>query len=155
MNAGKQFETDFRKSVPEGVFFYRFRDGTASWGGGENTRFQQSNICDCMMFNGILYLLELKSHKGKSLPFSAIRQNQITELSKASTYPKIIAGFIVNFRDVEKTFFVLAPKVEYFITHEERKSIPIAWFEENGVIIPQKKLRVNYRYELDRLLDSK
>ena len=152
MNAGKQFEQDFKKSVPENVFFYRFRDGTASWGGGENTRFQQSNMCDCMIFNGVLYLLELKSHKGKSIPFSAIRQNQVTELSKASTYQKVIAGFIVNFRDVEKTYFATAPKVEYFIAHEERKSIPIVWFEENGTLIPQRKLRVNYRYGVDEFL---
>lgn len=152
MNAGKQFEQDFRKSIPERVFFYRFRDGTAAWKVQENTRFQQSNMCDCMIFNGILYLLELKTHKGKSIPFSAIRENQITELSKASTYPKIIAGFVVNFRDAEKTYFATAPKIEYFMSHEERKSIPLIWFEENGTLIQQKRLRVHYRYDIDKFL---
>lgn len=153
MNAGKQFEKDFKDSVPENVFYYRFRDGTASWGDQENTRFQQSNICDCMMFNDrFLYLLELKSHVGKSLPFSAIRQNQVTELSKALTYRGIIAGFVVNFRDIGRTFFTEANKVEYFMTHEERKSIPLAWFTENGAEITGRKLKVHYRWNVQEFL---
>lgn len=152
MNAGKQFEQDFKNSVPDNVFYYRFRDGTAAWGDKENTRFQQSNMCDCMIFDGALYLLELKSHKGKSIPYSAIRKNQITELSKASTYKNIVAGFVANFRDVEKSFFVSAAKVEYFIAHENRKSIPLAWFEENGTQILQTKLKVHYRYDIEEFL---
>ena len=154
LNTGKQFEQDFKKSVPEDVFFYRFRDGTAAWDSGENTRFQQSNMCDCMIFDGVLYLLELKSHKGKSLPFKKIRKNQVEELSKANTYSKVVAGFIVNFRDVDKTYFATAPKVEYFMTHEERKSIPIAWFEENGTLITQRRLKVHYRYGIDEFLTA-
>lgn len=154
MNAGKQFEQDFKNSVPNNIFFYRFRDGTASWGNQENTRFQQSNMCDCMMFSDALFLLELKTHKGKSIPFSAIRQNQVTELSKASTYSKVIAGFIVNFRDAEKTYFTSATKIEYFMAHEERKSIPMAWFEENGTLIHQKRLKVHYRYGIQEFLDG-
>ena len=34
MNEGKKFEQDFRNSMPEDVFYYRLRDGTAAWSGG-------------------------------------------------------------------------------------------------------------------------
>ena len=42
MNSGKRFENNFKNSVPENVFYYRFRDGTSSWSKEENslTRFQ-------------------------------------------------------------------------------------------------------------------
>jgi recombination protein U len=105
-----------------------------------------------MIFNGTLYLLELKSHAGKSIPFSAIRQNQVTELSKASTYQGITCGFIVNFRDIERTFFITAVKVEYFMAHEERKSIPMAWFETEGREIKGRKLQVHFRWNIEEFL---
>jgi recombination protein U len=156
MNAGKQFEAEIKNSVPDGVFFYRFRDGTGNFSGGknENVRFQQSNICDCMMYNKNLYLLELKSHAGKSLPLSAIRENQIKELSKVETYEGIIAGLLINFRDIEKTYFVKIDNILYFMAHEERKSIPVSWCEQWGTEIKGRKLRVHYRWDLKEWMEG-
>ena len=77
MTSGKRFEKNVKDSIPEEYFYYRFKDGTSSWGGNDQVRFQARNICDSMLYNGYnLYLLELKSHKGKSLPLSCIRENQ-------------------------------------------------------------------------------
>ena len=42
-------------SVPEDVFFYRLRDGSSAWGGNEKVRFQQTNMCDVIMFDGNLF----------------------------------------------------------------------------------------------------
>lgn len=67
-NQGKIFEQDFRSSLPldnPNLFFYRFKDGTANWGdrNNPNVRFQQKNVCDCMIFyKGYLFLIELKRH---------------------------------------------------------------------------------------------
>lgn len=156
-NAGKQFEQDWKNSIPINTFYYRFRDGTASWGGeSENVRFQQSNICDCLMYlKPQLWLVDLKSHKGKSVPFNCFKENQVRELSKAMMYEGITAGFIVNFRDVEETYFVKANDVEYYIVHSERKSIPLNWCKENGIEIEQRKLKVHYRYDIQGLLGAK
>ena len=97
MNSGKKFEENFKKSVPENVFYYRFRDGTSSWDKSSKMRFQAKNICDCMLHDGeYLYLLELKNHKGKSLPLSAIRQNQVDDLLLAAKHRNIIAGLVVS-----------------------------------------------------------
>jgi recombination protein U len=155
-NPGKLFEQDWKNSVPEDIFYYRFRDGTASYYGGsdnENIRFQQSNICDCLMYlNPQLWLVDLKSHKGKSIPFNCFKDNQVKELSKAMMHEGVKAGFIVNFRDVEETYFIKANDIEYYIAHSERKSIPLDWCGENGIAIGQRKLKVRYRYNVDELL---
>lgn len=154
ISSGKQFEKDWKRSMPENVFYYRFRDGTASWGGeSENIRFQQSNISDCLMYlKPVLWLADLKSHKGKSIPFNCFRENQVKDLSKAMMHEGIKAGFIVNFRDIEETYFVKANDVEYYIAHSERKSIPLDWCRENGIRIGQRLLKVHYRYDVEGLL---
>jgi len=150
MNAGKRFEQDFKKSVPKNVYYYRFKDGTASWGNQENTRFQATNLCDCLLYNsGQLYLLELKSYKSKSLPFSAIRKNQIDGLLEASQF-RINAGFVIKLNG--ETYYIDVESVDTFIKNSDRKSIPLKWLEENGIYIPREKLRVNYRYDIGVML---
>lgn len=153
-NEGKKFEQDIIKSIPEGVFYYRLRDSAGTWQGGDNTRFTPSNICDLIVFNeGNLYLLELKSHKGKSIPLTCIRENQIEGLMKA--YKKgIKAGYIINFRDIEETYYFSANSMNSFLNTEERKSIPLQRVREYGILIPQEKKRVRYKYDLNVLLNS-
>lgn len=157
INSGKRFEADVKASVPDNVFYYRFKDGTANFTGGtnENVRFQAQNICDCLLYTGHnLYLLELKSHKGTSLPFSAIRKNQLDELSKASLHDGVIAGFLIHFADKERAFFCKVDDVMYFMSHEGRKSIPVSWCEMWGKEIKGRKLKVNYRWDLEGWINN-
>ncbi|MBW2003038.1 MAG: Holliday junction resolvase RecU [Deltaproteobacteria bacterium] len=157
-NEGKKFEDDWKNSVPEWVYYYRFRDGTANFAGekNENVRFQARNMCDCMLFyDGKLFLLELKSYRGKSIPFSAITGGKkLEEMSKAGTYRRIISGYVFNFRDIVKTFFVKANDVEHYIYHADRKSIPIDWTESKGVEIESRKLISRYRYDIKKFLEG-
>ncbi len=153
MNAGKKFENNFRDSMPDDVFFYRFRDGTSSWDKGEMTRFQQKNICDCMLHDGkYLYLLELKSHKGKSLPLSAIRENQIKSLTDADKHKNIIAGLIVNFSDIEETYFMDIKLAFKWFYNGVRKSIPLSEFRTYCMPINAYKKKVNYRYAVEEFI---
>jgi len=156
MNAGKKFEEDFKKSVPECVFYYRFKDGTASWNKSDKVRFQAHNICDCLIFNNVkLFLLELKSHKGKSLPFSCIRDKQLEELFQANKFGNIQAGLVINFRDLEETYFIDIDKVMNFIHHSDRKSIPVEFLKAEGKFLPQFKKRTRYTYDLIDFLEVK
>ena len=76
INYGKIFEKDFKDSIPDNVFFYRFRDSSGAWQQSENTRFTPSNISDTMLFyQGKLYLLELKTR----LQLLCIYQNCIRD----------------------------------------------------------------------------
>lgn len=155
MNAGKKFESNFRDSVPDDVFYYRFRDGTSNWRNQDktNTRFQQKNICDCMLHDGkYLYLLELKSHKGKSLPLSAIRENQIKSLLEADKHKNIIAGLIVNFSDIEETYFMDIKMAYKWFYNGTRKSIPLSEFRTCCMPINAYRKKVNYQYALGKFI---
>ena len=149
-NEGKKFEEDFKKSVPEECFYYRFIDNAASFSGGDNVRFTSHNLCDCMtMTSDKLYLIELKSHTGESLPLSCIRKNQIEGTAKIN-HPQIRAIFIINFRDKEKTYSIDAEKLEKYISTSNRKSIPIKFLEENGIEIIGQRKKVRWRYDLNK-----
>ena len=146
MNPGKQFEKDFKASILDDQFFLRLTDG-GGWSNAENTRFTPSNLCDGILFTGkILYLLELKSHKGKSIPASALKQ--VEPLASINTL-RTIPAFVCNFRDVGETWLVGAETV--MVELKTRKSLSIQTCREYGLHIPQKKLRVHWRYDLSVL----
>lgn len=160
MNPGKRFEQNFKESVPKGVFCYRLRDGTANFSGGgnENVRFQQTNICDFILFGdsqkyrtNLLYLLELKSTNQKSLPLTSIRDSQLEGLKTHSEMPYVEPGFVVNFRVLDETYFLGVEKLVRFKEQHDRRSIPHAYIAENGVYIPEKKKKVNSSYDLSVL----
>lgn len=157
MNKGKIFEQQFKKSVSKipDIWFNRLNDGTSSWSRGSETRFQAPNDCDFEVFFGrVLFLLELKNHKGSSLPYSAIRQNQIEKLNMKSKTPWVIPGFLVFFEDHGRCFFLNAETVYFHKIHGERKSIPISFFEKYGIEISCKKLKVNYNYDIKPLFEA-
>lgn len=154
-NSGKKFEEQFKKSVPEDIFYYRFRDGTSAWGKQDQTRFQAKNICDCLLFDGdYLYLLELKAHKGKSLPLSAIKKNQIDGLYEADRYKNLIAGLVVSFTDTEETYFMPIQLAYKWYYNGVRKSIPISEFREKCLQINSYKKRTMLYYLIDEFIDN-
>lgn len=149
MNKGKVFEQQFRKSVPDGVFYYRLIDSSNAWSDG-NIRFAPKNICDSIMFDGErLFLLELKNHKGKSLPLSCIRANQIEGLDKYSDYKNIYPCIIINFEDVAECYCLFISQIQDFLKESDRKSIPIEYCAKNGIKIEMKKIRTNYLYDVE------
>jgi len=154
MNPGKAFEADFVSSIPDSCYHYRLRDTSSSWQGGECSRFTVSNVCDFIVYTkGCLYMLELKSHKGKSLPLSCIRPNQIEGLLQAH-YKAIRAGLVVNFRDIEKTFYISIFDIKAYIDNNNKKSIPLSYLEEKGEVIESKKKVTRYSYNLKKFLEG-
>jgi recombination protein U len=160
-NLGKIFEENFRKSVPDNVFFYRFRDNSSSfYGGNANLRFTSSNIADNMLFfNGCLLLNELKSHKGKSIPINCIcgnktKEKQIRDMLEANKFYNVFANLIVFFSDVERCFVINIEEFDNFVRCGQRKSIPISFFEENGIEIEVTKKRTNYTFNLKKWLNE-
>lgn len=160
MNVGKKFEQNFRNCIDKNnnnIFFYRFKDGTANWAGGnnENVRFQSKNACDCMIFynSKTLFLIELKNHKGKSLPIGCIRDNQVKEMTEYSIKNGVIPLLIVNFSDVERCFAITFNQYNKFMEENDRKSVPLEFFEDNGFEIEVIKLKTNYRYNIEKLLN--
>lgn len=154
MNAGKRMEHIWRKcamKIPN-MYYHRLSDGTATFYGGQGqtgVRFQKENPYDCFMFlEPTLYLIELKSHKGANIPHSAIRAIQSNSLAAAKDIPGVEAGFVVHFPDKQECWFADGWRVKEHIENSGRKSIPLKWFQENGIPVGLIEKRTNVEYDI-------
>jgi len=153
MNSGKIFEKNFKASIPPDVFYYRLRDSPATFGNGEQIRFSTSNMCDCIVFgNRTLYLCELKSHQGKSIPFNCIRENQIEQLTAAAKFPFIIPALVIFFPECERCFAVEINDWNNLVDASKKKSANIAEIEQAGFEVGVRKLKTNFRYDLQTMM---
>ena len=143
---GKIFEEEIKASFPPDFYVERYKDDTAGFKG-------VANPADFRLYKyPYTFLLELKTHKGKSIPIEKIRPNQIQGMYKAVQHIGIYGGFIINYRELEETYYIAVRDLVDFINSTERKSIPVEWCRENGTRIDQKKKRVRYTYDLSKWL---
>ena len=154
-STGKRFEENFKKSVPKNIFYYRLKDNSNTWSEGTKTRFTPNNICDCILYDGdYLYILELKSTKGKSLSFNNIKKHQIEDLTWASQYANIVSGFIINFSDLDECYFIEISRFNEFYESTGRKSLEIAYCRKKGIKLGVEKLKINKRYDVKKMIDD-
>lgn len=117
-----------------------------------------------MMFDGNhFFCLELKSVAGKSISFERtkndkgeIQYHQIEYLKSCLNYRNIIPGLIIDFRGTDNTWFLNIKEWDDLINSISKKS-----FNESDLIsyshpilISKKKLKVNYRYNIQRFIDD-
>ncbi len=164
-NIGKIFERNWKTSCPDWLLVHKPPDAAQSFNMSNNLRFSQHSPCDYMMFNGntgIFYTLELKSFEG-SCSFERTKEekgiihfHQIESLKKFATYTNVISGFILDFRKSDTTYFLSIADFCRLIDNISKKS-----FNENDLIqwcnpikIHKKKLKVNYRYDIETFLED-
>lgn len=141
MNVGKLFEQDFKNSCPDNVLIMRLKDG--SFG---------TNPCDFIVFKKpYFFMFELKTTKLKRLPKDMVRPHQLKSLNIANTLEGVVGGFIVNFREVNETYFMDGRKMYKLFEEENLKSISLDTFRKEGYRIPQQLKRVRYRYDFNFL----
>ena len=155
MNTGKKFEEDIKNSIDSTAFLYRLRDSGGSWQGGNKSRFTPSNICDFILFKSPrMYLLELKSHKGKSIPYTAIKQlDKLLEVSNRKL-ENLGVYLLLNFADLEETYLIEVESVASIRDSKTRKSLSIEDVREYGYKVDQVKKKVRYRYKLLECLEG-
>ena len=157
LNPGKQFEENFKKSVPEDTYYLRLPDSSIGFDIEHSTqRFALKSPYDAILYRrGRMYCLELKSVGKGAISYEGsspkIKEHQIQELIKAAQYG-IVSGLVCNFRNTENTYFLPIANFEFLRCKSKKKS-----FNENdikglSVLIPHRKLRVNYRYDLTVLV---
>lgn len=136
------------------IFCKKLSDGTANWNrGNELVRFQKSNECDFIIFNGEkLLLLEAKVHKGKSIPLDCIRESQIKGLKEKSIYKNVICGLLILFSDLEEAYFLNIQDYLKFLRISDRKSIPFSYCQDNGIKVCLKKKIKNYDIDIQDIL---
>ena len=156
MNEGKRFEQNFKKSVPKDAYYLRLQDSANGFDQtSETLRFAAKSPYDCILYkNNRMYALELKSTCSGRISFSGsgpmIKQHQIDELKRAQFFG-IEAGFVFDFRN-NATYYVQIDAFIEFILTLSKKSINVKEVEQIGVLIPRKKMRVNYKYDLSVLV---
>ena len=165
MNIGKIFEDELAKSVPEYALMHRLPDPAQSFGGGSaNTRFSSKNPFDFLLWDSkrhVLYALEAKTVAKKSISFERAKEDsgeihlyQIAGLSAWDKYDGITCGLIIEFRELEKTIFLDINDMKMVMDVVPKKSFTIDDLDKNGIsyfVIPQKKKRTRYTYDLDAL----
>jgi recombination protein U len=167
-NEGKKFESDIKQSIPQNMFFLRLNDPSVSFGQSSSTRFSPTNICDFIAYkNGIMYCWELKTTLGSLTYWSeklddknkkqsfAIKANQIKGLQYASQFGGIVAGFILNFRKVNKTYFLSIQKFDEMVSKLDKKSFNIDdCISAGAILIEQQIKRTHYKYDIEKLIND-
>lgn len=74
MNTGKQFEADWKSSMPKDAWCYRLKDSAAAYyGGNESLSFSIDNICDFDVYRYPMHhYFELKTIDTPSIPLEKI-----------------------------------------------------------------------------------
>jgi len=163
-NCGKIFEEDFAKSFRsnKGLFVQRLNDNSGAWqgngksdNGNEKVRFTPKNICDFIIYSNKsnkLLLLELKSFKGKSCPFTNFKKHQIDGLYIEGKKEGVEAYSILNFRDLNETYGVKSEVIYEFYKKGQRKSFSYEWCKSNGLCIKGNLKRTRWEYNVEELL---
>jgi len=111
-------------------------------------------------YNGIYkgkYLeFDAKETQSKtSFPLSNIHKHQIEHIRKVLHFGGI-AYLIVRFATINRTYLLLGSDLLTFINNNERKSIPLDYFESKGYLIEMKYTpRLDYIKIIDKVLSTK
>ena len=158
-NRGKKFEDVIKQSFLEvdGVDITRLRDAPRKMKNVDNPS-------DFIVYKKPYEIdVECKSHKGNTLPFSCIREEQITGMLEKSKIEGVLAGVIVWFIDHDKTLWLPIKSVEWLMFSGD-KSLNIKHFDgylewHKGIEIQGKKKRIYFDYDMEdflrRLYDRK
>lgn len=156
-NIGKIFEAEIKASIPSDFFVERYKDDMSGLYG-------VNNPADFRLYKyPFTFLWELKSHRGKSVPLAKIRNSQLIGMEKANMYAGVCCGFLLNFRDLEETYYISFSELisAYYIKNEagefapiDKKSISVEWCREYGTRIAQRKKRVRYAYDIYNWIKS-
>lgn len=166
-NVGKLFEEQIKKSVPDYALLYRLPDAAQSFCGNSNLRFSRKNPFDFILWDSkrhILYALEMKTVKGKSISFERsneknkeIHYHQIQGLNKWNRYDGIVCGFIIEFREIETTIFIDIDSFNALTANISKQSFNIDDLINSGLpyfVIRQEKKRTRYIYDIDSFLSK-
>lgn len=172
-NVGKKFESVIKDNCPDYVKITRIPDPPQSFTQRSDTAFSRKNPYDYEIFDTvhrIEYCLELKSTSQKYLSYHTCEQDekekknvniqwhQIEGLTKASEYENVIAGFLLNFRldnGEQLLYFLNIKDFNSFMKSSNKKSLNIMDVVLcGGIKINGKKLKVNYRWDLDEFLEN-
>ena len=150
-NLGKKFEQKFREcwlSTFPNSFIYRLQDQMSGY------KVISRNPCDFICYaNSILFLIECKTIKGKSFPFSNL--TQYDRIKEYVGIEGVRCGVIIWYYDCDKVVYIPISTVTQML-NDNLKSVNIQKISNHNIIeIPSKKLRTFMESDYSCLLDLK
>ena len=161
-NAGKEFEKQFKDSVPKDVYILRIPDSALGFNIEASTqRFSVKTPYDFVAFKKPnMFALELKSTSTTSISFKGktpmIKEHQIKALRHAES-KGVKAGFVFNFRKSNNTYYVPISVFDAITLQGMTTKSSISEKEvsthEGVVHIEQVIKRTTYSFRLEELFD--
>lgn len=149
-NLGKKFEDHVRQSfenVPN-VSIDRLRDAPKKLKGVDNPS-------DFIVYKRPHEIyVECKSHKGNTLPFSCIRQEQLTGMTEKSMNEGVIAGFMIWFIDHDLTVWVSIDMINTLIWFGYKSLNVKDLAKIPHKVVPGRKKRVYFEYDMKQFLED-
>lgn len=145
-NAGKIFEFQIMNSIPNYMFKLRLKDTVMHFK-------NDTNPCDMIVFyDGRFYMFELKSTQNTSLPFANIHFHQFKDLEMADKVEGLHAGFLIEMRNYNETYYLPIKKALDFVENSGRKSFPISFLREHGIKVEQTLKRTRHSFNMEKLI---
>lgn len=136
---GKRFETNLKQSIGDSLI--RLYDTTNGFAGVKNP-------CDFIYYTyPYMYLLELKSIKGDSFPFSIITDNQKTQLEYFSHIKGVNPLIVVEFREHQRVFAIPWSVIRRTMRHKQHLSIKDCEVIVSVGELPVKYQRINFKLD--------
>lgn len=155
---GKQFEKAFQDSLPKEYVCYRLKDAPKDFKNeNPNIRFTPSNIADYIIGNPYtakMHFVELKETNGTSLPFGNINFDHIQKMLEKERPGFCESYVLIRFSDKRTgTYAVRVKSILDYVEEQKRsdkpkKSYSFDWIVENGILIPERLIKVNYRLDV-------
>lgn len=150
-NRGKKFEEVIKASfeaVP-GVSIDRLRDAPRKLKGVDNPS-------DFIVYKKPHEVyVECKSHKGNTLPFSCIREEQIRGMVEKSKIEGVKCGVLLWYIDHDLTVWVPIEEVVNMINHGYKSiNIKDLNYPRNIIRIDGKKKRIYFEYDMEKFLED-
>lgn len=164
---GKKFEEDFEASLKtencldnQEIHFQRLKDDMGKFKGVRNPY-------DYMIFRQPkLYLLELKSVKTDTIPFSNFAEKRkdketgrviqtyerLKKLAHAGEIKGVEAGFLIEFRKTGVVYYATASQVYALVANGERKSITRQYADQHFIMVRRWLARTRHRYHVGLLM---
>ena len=150
-NKGNQFEAVVKECLDkaDGVSIDRLRDAPRRMKGVDNPS-------DFIVYKKPHELyLECKSHKGNTLPFSCIRDEQYKGMQEKAKIEGVLAGVMIWYIDHDATVFVPIDEVVRIREEEEAKSINyFQILNRKHIIVHGRKKRTYFDYDMNRFLED-
>lgn len=163
---GKQFEEDFKNSLPNDIYYLKLQDSANGFDKNfqnNKLRFSAKSPYDVILCkNGRMYAIEQKSVADRSISYGEsknhkIKKKQVENLLKAEQ-AGAVAGLLINFRgekyqEPPETYFIKPSDFLKVMSNKTTQNFKLAEARECGVLIPQTLKKVHYRYDFSKILD--